>query len=332
MAGFPVCERYAHVKLPDGGSRVAGYTEASRGCKHLCRHCPIVPVYGGRFFVVQPDVVLEDIARQVAAGAEHITFGDPDFFNGPTHAMRIVAELHRRFPRSHLRRDIKVEHLLQHAGHLPTLRDTGCLFVTSAVEAVDDRILEIFDKRHTREDFVRAVSLCREVESAPGITWTVSGRRTSEASRKASTSRPATATATARTPRARRPATNGVPASVDGAATSARSRASRRPRRSRCTRSAGRVRRHRRDDGCATGDLLAAIDAAVFDGVDVINYSIGGGAAITTVSLTDQAFLRAAAARHLRGGLRRQLRTGRLHGRQRRAVDHDGRGIHDPEL
>ena len=50
------------------------------------------------------------------------------------------------------------------------------------------------------------------------------------------------------------------------------------------------------DDGCATGDLLAAIDAAVFDGVDVINYSIGGGAAITTVSLTDQAFLRAAAA------------------------------------
>ena len=50
------------------------------------------------------------------------------------------------------------------------------------------------------------------------------------------------------------------------------------------------------DDGCATGDLLAAIDAAVLDGVDVINYSIGGGAAMTTVSLTDQAFLRAAAA------------------------------------
>ena len=88
---LPGLERYAHVKLPGGGSRVAGYTEASRGCKHLCRHCPIVPVYGGRFFVVQPDVVLEDIARQVAAGAEHITFGDPDFFNGPTHAMRIVA-------------------------------------------------------------------------------------------------------------------------------------------------------------------------------------------------------------------------------------------------
>src|SRR5215216_4110887 len=160
---LPGLERYAHVKLPGGGSRVAGYTEASRGCKNLCRHCPIVPVYGGRFFIVQPDVVLEDIARQVAAGAEHITFGDPDFFNGPTHAIRIVEELHRRFP--HLTYDviIKVEHLLKHAGHLLTLRETGCLFITSAVEAVDDRILEIFDKRHTREQFIRAVSLCREV-------------------------------------------------------------------------------------------------------------------------------------------------------------------------
>jgi len=160
---LPGLERYAHVKLPGGGARIAGYTEASRGCKHLCRHCPIVPVYGGRFFIVQLDVVLEDIARQVEAGAEHITFGDPDFFNGPTHAMRIVAELHRRFPRLTYDAIIKVEHLLKHAGHLATLRDTGCLFITSAVEAVDDRILEIFDKRHTREQFVRAVSLCREV-------------------------------------------------------------------------------------------------------------------------------------------------------------------------
>jgi radical SAM superfamily enzyme YgiQ (UPF0313 family) len=160
---LPGLERYAHVKLPDGSSRIAGYTEASRGCKHLCRHCPIVPVYGGRFFIVQPDVVLEDIAHQVEDGAEHITFGDPDFFNGPTHAMRIVEALHRRFPRLTYDVIIKVEHLLKHAGHLPGLRDTGCLFITSAVEAVDDRILEIFDKRHTRQEFVRAVSLCREV-------------------------------------------------------------------------------------------------------------------------------------------------------------------------
>lgn len=50
------------------------------------------------------------------------------------------------------------------------------------------------------------------------------------------------------------------------------------------------------DDGCTTTDLLAGIDQAVADGVDVINYSIGGGAAETTYSPTDDAFLGAAAA------------------------------------
>ncbi|MCC7023202.1 MAG: radical SAM protein [Thermomicrobiales bacterium] len=161
--GLPELGRYAHVTMPDGQARVTGYTEASRGCKNLCRHCPIVPVYGGRFFVVQPEVVLADIERQVAVGARHITFGDPDFFNGPTHAMRIVAALHERFPDVTYDVTIKVEHLLRHQQHLETLRETGCLFVTSAVEAVDDRILEIFDKHHTRADFLRVVALFREV-------------------------------------------------------------------------------------------------------------------------------------------------------------------------
>ncbi|HEV2073230.1 MAG TPA: CUAEP/CCAEP-tail radical SAM protein [Thermomicrobiales bacterium] len=160
--GLPELPRYAHLILADGRSRVVGNTEASRGCKNLCRHCPIVPVYGGRFFIVQPEVVLADIEQQVAAGAHHITFGDPDFFNGPTHAMRVVEELHRKFPGLTYDVTIKVEHLLKHAAHLPRLRDTGCLFITSAVEAVDNDILEIFDKRHTREDFIRVVSLFRE--------------------------------------------------------------------------------------------------------------------------------------------------------------------------
>lgn len=88
-AGLPPLGAYARL-VTDDGPRLVGYTEASRGCKHLCRHCPVVPVYGGAFRVVQSEVVLEDIRRQVAAGAQHITFGDPDFFNGPGHAMRIV--------------------------------------------------------------------------------------------------------------------------------------------------------------------------------------------------------------------------------------------------
>ncbi len=102
--GLPPLSKYATLQLPDGERRMVGYTEASRGCRHLCRHCPVVPVYQGQFRVVQPEVVLADVAAQVAAGARHVTFGDPDFFNGPTHAMRIVSALHEAHPDGELRR------------------------------------------------------------------------------------------------------------------------------------------------------------------------------------------------------------------------------------
>ena len=161
-AGLLPLEQYARLLLPNGQSRVTGYTEASRGCKHLCRHCPVVPVYNGVFRLVDRAVVLEDIRRQVLAGAEHITFGDPDFFNGIGHAIPLVQALHRHFPQLTYDVTIKIEHLLNHGDCLPTLRDTGCLFVTSAVESIDDALLEKLQKNHTRADFLRVVALFRE--------------------------------------------------------------------------------------------------------------------------------------------------------------------------
>ena len=158
---LPSLDQYAFVQEGAGKRRMVGYTEATRGCKHLCRHCPIVPVYNGQFRVVQREVVLRDIRRQVAAGAEHVTFGDPDFFNGPGHTVKIVEEFHSEFPDVTYDVTIKVEHLLKYARYLPVLKQTGCLFITSAVESIDDRILEKFDKGHTRNDFVRALSICR---------------------------------------------------------------------------------------------------------------------------------------------------------------------------
>jgi radical SAM superfamily enzyme YgiQ (UPF0313 family) len=161
-SGLPALRQYAHLIMPDGKHRTVGYTEATRGCKHLCRHCPIVPVYNGAFRVVQREVVLDDIRQQAAAGAQHITFGDPDFFNGVGHALAIVEALHREFPRLTYDVTIKIEHLLKHAQHLATLRDTRCAFITSAVESVDDAVLARLDKGHTRADFIRAVALLRE--------------------------------------------------------------------------------------------------------------------------------------------------------------------------
>lgn len=160
-SGLPPIERYAHLIVPDGADKVVGFAEGSRGCKHLCRHCPVVPVYEGKFRIVPVDVVMADIRSQVAAGARHISFGDPDFLNGPTHARRLIDALHAEFPDLTYDVTIKIQHLLDDPAVLARLKETGCLFITSAVESVDDQVLEHLAKNHTNADFGRAVALTR---------------------------------------------------------------------------------------------------------------------------------------------------------------------------
>lgn len=160
---LPALTQYAHLKGPGGETAVAGYTEATRGCKHLCRHCPVVPTYGGRFFVVDAEVVLADITQQVIEGARHITFGDPDFLNGPGHAMRVIEALATRHPNISYDVTVKVEHIRRHQELMPHLAETGCLFVTTAVESFDDDVLQHLDKGHSRADIFDAINICRQV-------------------------------------------------------------------------------------------------------------------------------------------------------------------------
>jgi radical SAM superfamily enzyme YgiQ (UPF0313 family) len=162
-SGLPPIGKYAHLIVPGGGFRLVGSTEASRGCKHLCRHCPIVPVYKGVFRIVSRDVVIQDIREQVAGGAQHISFGDPDFFNGIRHALELIEEFHREFPNVTYDVTIKIEHLKKYEARLPKLKETGCLFVISAVEYLDDAVLRALDKGHTREDFLDVVHAFREL-------------------------------------------------------------------------------------------------------------------------------------------------------------------------
>jgi radical SAM superfamily enzyme YgiQ (UPF0313 family) len=153
---LPSPSRYAGY-LHDGATDTAAYVEASRGCLHLCRHCPVVPVYGGRFFVVPADVVLADIRAQVATGARHVTFGDPDFLNGPGHALDVARRLHAEWPALTFDFTAKVEHLLKHRRLLPGLAALGCTFVVSAVESLSDEVLRRLDKGHTAADVVEVL-------------------------------------------------------------------------------------------------------------------------------------------------------------------------------
>jgi radical SAM superfamily enzyme YgiQ (UPF0313 family) len=169
-AQLPALESYAHLERGDQHDRV-GYVEASRGCLHLCRHCPIPPVYGGRFFAVPADVVMADIRQQVAAGAAHITFGDPDFLNGPTHALKLARALHAEFPRLTFDFTAKIEHVLRHHAHLDELAKLGCVFIVTAAESLSDTVLEHLDKGHTRTDITSALKVTRAAGIDLRPTW-----------------------------------------------------------------------------------------------------------------------------------------------------------------
>jgi radical SAM superfamily enzyme YgiQ (UPF0313 family) len=167
---LPSLKKYAHLER-DGGLELVGYVEASRGCKHLCRHCPIPPVYGGRFFVVPVEVLLADIRQQVEAGATHITFGDPDFLNGPGHALAVARALHEAFPMLTFDFTAKIEHLLRHRDRLPELARLGCVFIVSAAESLNDEILAHLDKGHSRAHIEAAVQVTADAGIVFRPTW-----------------------------------------------------------------------------------------------------------------------------------------------------------------
>jgi len=178
---LPPIDQYARFAI-HGEQRLAGYVEASHGCAHRCRHCPVPVVYDGRIRIVDLDAVIADTDQQVAAGARHLTFGDPDFLNGAHHSMRVVRALHERHPDLTFDCTVKVEHVLEHADLWPEIAASGCMFVVSAFESVDDATLARLDKGHTTADAGAAVELLRthgiEVRPSwmPFTPWTTLGQ------------------------------------------------------------------------------------------------------------------------------------------------------------
>ncbi|MCC6435919.1 MAG: radical SAM protein [Acidimicrobiales bacterium] len=163
----PALDRYAQLVLPDGSRRVVGAVAASSGCRHRCRHCPVVPVFDGRFRPSPVDAVLADVAALVERGAAHLTFTDADFLNGPAHAARVVDAVHGAFPSLSFDLTARIDHLLAAGELLGRFAVAGCVLVTSAVESFDDATLAWLGKDHRAADVAGAVAACR----AAGIAF-----------------------------------------------------------------------------------------------------------------------------------------------------------------
>lgn len=168
--GLPGLEEYAQLEY-QGATKLVGAVEASHGCRHRCRHCPIPAVYDGRLRVMGEDLVLADISQLVSAGAEHVTFADADFLNAPAYSLGVLRRVNREFPDLTFDITVKVEHILKHRDIWPEMKSLGVLFVVSAFESVDDPTLMILDKGHTVSDMVAATRLMRDSGIHLRPTW-----------------------------------------------------------------------------------------------------------------------------------------------------------------
>ena len=167
---LPAHANYARLEWM-GEARFAGAVEASHGCRHRCRHCPIPAVYDGRMRVVGSAPVLADIDQLARDGIQHVTFGDPDFLNAPRYSLDLLREAHAAHPELTFDVTVKVEHILNHAALWSELAGLGVLFVVSAFESTDQRTLEILDKNHTVADMAAAVSVVRSAGVHIRPTW-----------------------------------------------------------------------------------------------------------------------------------------------------------------
>lgn len=150
--------RYARLQTGDA-LHPTGYVATTRGCKHTCRHCPVPAAYDGHFYALPAERVLNDIDTAISHGARHITFADADFLNGPTHALRIARELHRRHPAVTFDYTAKIEHLLRNPSAVDELQSLGNLFVVSAVESFNDEVLTRLYKGHTAAEAVDVIRM-----------------------------------------------------------------------------------------------------------------------------------------------------------------------------
>lgn len=167
---LPPLECYAKLAVA-GEERLVGAVEASHGCASRCRHCPVPAVYDGRIRIVQEAAVLADVDQLVGLGARHLTFADPDFLNGAAHGMRVVRSIAERHPGLTFDVTTKIELILRHRHLWPELAALGCLFVTTALECVDDEVLALLDKGHTAADAAEAIGVLRDagIEPRPSL-------------------------------------------------------------------------------------------------------------------------------------------------------------------
>ena len=142
---------------------IVGNVETMRGCAHPCTYCSVFGAYERHVVKIPEEIVLEDIAYTVNAGATHITFVDADFFSTGKRGLAIVESMVERYPGISFDITARLDDIIRYKTIVERFKEVGCKEVTSAFEFPDENVLEIMNKGIVLDQMVQAVRLLQGI-------------------------------------------------------------------------------------------------------------------------------------------------------------------------
>lgn len=161
---LPPLTKYPQAQINKlcGGPQVVGSTEITRGCHHRCLYCSVFAAYDGKVVMVPEPVILADVQNLVDGGMTHLTFIDAEFINARHYGIRILRQLHERFPDLTCDITTRVDHIVENKDTIREMAGLGVRVITSALEFPSQRVLDALDKEVTVEQIEEAVRFLRE--------------------------------------------------------------------------------------------------------------------------------------------------------------------------
>lgn len=156
---LPKLSNYAYKN-----GKLVGNIETMRGCAHGCTYCSVFAAYQKRVVKIPDEIILKDIDYVVQKGAEHITFIDADFFSTGKKGVRLIKQMHQKYPKLTFDITLRLDDVVRYREFFPALKKYGCIEITSAFEFPSDVVLKEFDKRITLQDMDEGLAILREVQ------------------------------------------------------------------------------------------------------------------------------------------------------------------------
>ncbi|PRX49121.1 hopanoid C-3 methylase HpnR [Prauserella shujinwangii] len=148
----------------------AASVEFTRGCPWDCSFCSAWTFYGRSYRKMSPEAAADELASIREPG---VFIVDDVAFIRPEHGDAIAAELERRDVRKQYYLETRADVLLRHPEVFQRWRRLGLNYMFLGMEALDAEGLELFRKRISPDENVRALEVARKMGLAVAINLIV---------------------------------------------------------------------------------------------------------------------------------------------------------------